>query len=385
MTLRAIANRRQRLGRTGALFVVLPALATMAGALAQEAEKRPAPPQRPTPSAPAPQDERASTTPTDSKGQTTASPASPSADPDLLRVHLTDGTIVSGKFSVSHVAIQTQYGLLQVPLAHVQKISPGLSHRPQLRAQVEGWIEDLGDNNLGTREAAQRALLQQGPGVRRLLAAHAKDPDKERAKRIGDILEELDQIAAEQDEIEETDPWREEDVVGATAFTAAGSIVDEQFEFVTRYGTLRFEVGDIVAVDRPSVRGENVRRSLTLAVSYMGRFLDSRIKLNKGDRIIVEAQGVISPHGSRSYDSTPEGNPRLGQSPQDPSVFGGAVVARVGGGKPMKVGSKATLVAPASGKLELGIAAQTAGIVTRGRAPTGEYKLTVRVVRSRTP
>lgn len=374
MTLRAIANRRTRLGLWRALFVAPLAVAMMAAVLAQEPKEKPAPQENP-----------ASTPAADPKVETTAAEPSPPADPDLLRVHLTDGTIVSGKFSISHLAIQTQYGLLQVPVAHIQRIAPGLSHRPQLRAQVESWVEELGDNNLASRDAAQQALLQQGPGVRRLLLARAKDPDKERAKRIADILEELDQLAAERDELEAADPWSEEDVVAATAFTAAGSIVDERFEFVTRYGTLRFGTADLVAVDRPSVRGENVQRTLSLAVSYLGRFLDSRIKVNKGDRIIVEAQGTISPHGSRSYDSTPEGNPRLGQSRQDPSIFGGALVARVGGGKPMKVGSKATLVAPASGRLELGISEQTAGITTRGRVPTGEYKVTVRVVRSQSP
>src|SRR6185312_9065733 len=127
-----------------------------------------------------------------------AAPAPPSAAPspgaEQIRLHLMDGSLISGKLTVSEIEVETEFGKLTVPVLRIRKLRPGLGSHPQLGRQVQQLIEELGSNQFESREAAQKALLKLGLAVRAELEQRQEDRDNERRTRIKAILAELDEL-----------------------------------------------------------------------------------------------------------------------------------------------------------------------------------------------
>jgi len=317
----------------------------------------------------------------------TSAPATASktpVDPELVQLHLRDGMIVSGKFSVQEISVLTSYGVLQVPITKLRSFTPGLSSTPELSGQIASLVDRLGSDDFAAREEAQKQLLAMGLPIRAVLARHQGGGNVERARRVKAILEKLTELADEGEEGPQ-DELIDGDKVATTVFTMIGDISPKTFQFYSKYGQLSIDLGDIRIAKRAAggpVR-DDVRKTLTVEGTYIAqlRFKNSGIKVVKGDKITVSATGMISRNNSSSYRSGPDGNSsRFGYYLRSPKIYGGTLIARVSGGKVVKVGSRGTFVAKKDGSLQFAIAMRPEYATGNYQFP-GQYNLTIKVTR----
>ena len=317
----------------------------------------------------------------------TSAPAAatkPPVDPELVQLHLRDGMIISGKFSVKEISVLTSYGLLKVPITKLRSFTPGLSSTPDLSGQIAGLVEKLGSDEFVAREEAQKQLLEMGLPIRAVLAQHPGGSNVERDRRVKAILEKLAELADEGDEGPQEE-LIERDKVATTAFTMIGDVSPKTFQFYSKYGPLTINLGDIRIAKRAAggPARDDVRKSLTLDGTYIAqlRFKNSGIRVVKGDKITVSASGRISRNGSSSYVSDPNGNSsRFGYYSRSPKIYGGTLVARIGRGKVVKIGSRKTIVANSDGSLQFAIAMRPE-YATGNYQFQGQYQLTIKVTR----
>ena len=311
--------------------------------------------------------------------------AKPADDAALKQVRLVlhDGSILVGEMKIESIKVDTKFGQLTVPVEQLQGFRPGLANQPERQAKLQALIEQLEDADEKKQAAAKQELTRMGPEIRdQLRAAMANDKSKRNAQ-LDAILTALDS-QAESDEDAEQATLIADDTVDTTDFTIVGKIVPSEFTLTNRWGTLKVKIEDIAQArwgGRQQM--EDQHKSLTLTGEYLAqlKFKSTGIQVNKGDRIIVRADGMISRSGSSSYRSTPAGVSRFGTYQSSPLIYGGTLVARLGGGKVFKVGDKATIVADRDGILRFAIAMRP-DYVGRYQFP-GQYNVKTRVERGR--
>lgn len=321
------------------------------------------------------------------KPQPESAPAVDTADPDLIRLHLMDGSTISGKLSIAEIEVSTPFGKLQVPIRSIRSFTPGLTSHPELARNVDDLIEDLGSSNFPKREAAQKSLLKLGLPVRGELERRADDQDNERRTRIKELLEQLDE-QAESDE--ESDEPRNDarvlirhDQVETADFTIVGQIVPQKFAIASQYGPLSVKLSDIRRGEREPSTGGDIRKSLKMDGTHIvpNNMLASGIKLEKGDRVTVTAEGQITmtPWGNQA-SSNPDGAQNYGWY-QANVIPIGALVGKIGGqGVIFKVGTKSSFVADKAGTFYFGMAMMPD--YANQQFP-GEYRIKLRVQRKK--
>jgi hypothetical protein len=310
-------------------------------------------------------------------------PKVPAADPDALRIHLMDGSLISGKLANKEIVVETQFGNLTVPVLKIHSFTPGLRSHPKVEQNISELIEKLGSPVFGERESAQKALSQMGPAVRLQLERAANDPDTERKSRIKTLLDEFDQIEEDAEEAEGGVPRAliDRDTVETTDFTVVGKIAQESFEIVSRYGALSVKLSDIKRVERETNEKEDLKKVVTVEGAHIIHrgMKDSGVRLEKGDKVTVTADGTIqmTPWGNQAV-SSPDGAPNYGWYVQN-RIAGGALVGRVGAsGSVFKIGSKYSFTADRAGTLQLAVAMQND--FANQQFP-GEYKVRISVKR----
>ncbi len=109
--------------------------------------------------------------------------------------------------------------------------------------------------------------------------------------------------------------------------------------------------------------------SLTASHIWPNGWLDTKLKVRKGQKLQIAAQGTLQfPNWGQAF--TPDGNPRMGNTG---GHAWGTLVAKVGeSGTLFRVGSSYAGKADASGKLYLLVMLQV-----RGQPSTGEYTVKV--------
>lgn len=291
-------------------------------------------------------------------------PAKPEAEktpPGTLRFHLMDGSIITGKLATDTLPIKTEFGNLVVPVTKIVSMAPGLESHPKLDDRIQELIQKLGSPDSKTRDQSQAELISFGKGLIPELQRFADDPDAERKVRIGAIIEEF---------YAQDDPFMGDggpsvslvrlDTIVTAQFTVAGNIQQDTFNIHSKFGKLVVKLEDIKAAERLTSEQPEVRRSVDVMGSNMAdrNYKNTGIRLNRGDRIMISADGQItmSPWGSNQI-STPDGAPNCGN--YQGNIPMGALVGRVGEkGAPFLVGSKKSFVAQKSGTLYLGFAMQ---------------------------
>jgi hypothetical protein len=346
-----------------------------------------APPATATTPAP-PKDEEAK--PDDATQVTTTTPAV-KPDPDMIRLHLGDGSVVGGKLVLDNLTIDTEFGQLSIPVQKVRNFTPGLESNPDLDKQISDLVEALGGADFKARETAQRTLLGMGVPIRaELQRREAGDTNAERVRRIREILTKLNEMAEEVDETADPNArraWVRGDTVETEDFTVVGKIVQQSFTMESKYGTLSVRIGDIKAARRELgiVEEQEIRKKLSVEGQYIAQtqFKDSKIRVQRGDKITISADGkiVMSPWGSASVTG-PEGSSNYGTGSVGGQSFpGGTLVGRIGNsGKVFKVGSKVTHTADGDGMLMFGVVVHNS-YARRGYTFPGNYDLTIKVER----
>jgi len=187
-----------------------------------------------------------------SSAPVTPAPPKPPVDPQLIKLHLQNGSIISGRLAIKQITIETRFGTLTIPIAKIKSITPGLGSNSQLGIKVNDLIEKLGSDMFGQREAAEKELLGYGPPLRDALKRRLGGSNDERQRRLKKLLAALEEIAAEQDDdFAPSEPiWIERDTVETTKFTVYGSISPKSFQVDSKYGLLTVQLGDIRTISR---------------------------------------------------------------------------------------------------------------------------------------
>lgn len=305
------------------------------------------------------------------------------ADPEVLRIHLMDGSQIGGKLATRELEVETAYGKLTIPVTAIVSLTPGLGSHPQVGQNLDELIEKLGSPVFAEREAAQKALAAMGPSIRVKLARAAEDTDTERRSRAKSILEEFDQADEEADNDEQSPAPRliERDTIETVDFTVVGKIVPQEFEIASQYGVLKVKLSDIRRIERETTAKRDTQKTVTVEGTnlVMRNIKDSGVRLERGDKITITADGTITmtPWGNQAL-STPDGAPNYGWFVPN-KISGGTLVGKIGPqGNVFRIGSKHTFTADRAGVLQLAVAMQ--GDPQNQQFP-GEYRVKIRVKR----
>ncbi len=316
-------------------------------------------------------------------GETTEEPAEP-VDPELIKLYLMDGSVISGKLSVKQIDVETQYGQLTVPITELRSFTPGLISHPDLNKQIFDLIDALGSDQFEQREKSQKALVKLGRPVRGELEKRSKDADNERRTRIKAILDEFDEQADSEDEESRASTpaiLLQRDQIETNEFTAVGRITTPTLTVASLYGPLTVKLADVRRGQRDAVRKSDIRKTVTVDSSFFVQqsMKDTKIRLERGDLVSITADGTLTlPPWGNGASCGPDGAGNYGWYIQG-TIPIGALVGVVGNGDGVfKVGSKNTFRAERSGNLRLAIGMQGNHI---GQEFPGRYTVRIRVER----
>jgi len=321
--------------------------------------------------------EKTATSKTD-ESPTPTPKAAPSGE-KILRVHLMEGSVVSGKLSVNSITVDTEFGKLEVPVSRIVSFVPGLDSHPKQREQIRTLILQLGANEKALRDDAEKQLAAMGSSVRQLLEPYRDDKDTERRNRVVKLLEEIDQASDDEETAKQT-PLIDDDTITTTSFTMVGKISPRSFQVQTKFGPLTVNLADIRRAEHESDEKPEIRKTIDVQGNNLVTRspVNSGIKVNKGDRIEIEASGsvVMSPWGSEAV-SGPEGVPNYGQ--YRPGISIGALVMRFGAtGQEELVGRSKKITATKSGVLHFAVAMMPQ-YASSGYQFPGSYKVKIKV------
>ncbi|MFN0017562.1 MAG: hypothetical protein ACKVP0_04830 [Pirellulaceae bacterium] len=309
----------------------------------------------------------------------------PELGPKFIRLHLQDGSVISGDLSVSEVAVETPFGKLTVPISKIRSFTPGLDSNKKAAEGIKALIEKLGGDDYKTREQAHKELAGMGVRIRKELDKHVGSENAELKRHVSEIIKELDDAAEEQSDDDaggaSDSPWIQLDTVVTSDFTVLGKVTPQEFTIDSKYGPLKIVLGDVSRAERESGARESLRKNMSVGGDTLAQrgFKSSGIRVQAGDKITVKAEGsiVMSPWGSNAH-SGPDGMPNYGWYIPN-QIAGGALCAKIGDkAQPFKVGRSLTFTAKTSGTLQfaIGIQNEYAG---EGYQFPGEYKLKVKV------
>jgi hypothetical protein len=331
---------------------------------------------QPEPAAPTPPDAAAD------EATDTARPAAASVDPRMLRLHLMDGSIITGELSVDDIKVQTDFGLLTVPVERIRSFSPGLDSYPQIAAQIAGLIEILGSDDYPAREQAHKDLSRMGVKILRLLEPYRNDANAERKRHVLEVVKELEELMEEESGFDEPaeKPWIHGDTMVTSQFTIVGKIVQDTFQVSSKYGPLTVKLADVRTADRAGGAKQPIQKRLTVEGTHLAQksFKSSGIRVERGDKIEVRADGqiIMTPWGD-GYVSSPDGGEMYGWYANQ--ILAGALVAKIGNsGQVIKIGSRSTFVAKTSGLLQFAIG-MAPDFANEGYSFPGQYNLRIKV------
>jgi hypothetical protein len=304
--------------------------------------------------------------------------------PKHIRLHLLDGSVISGDLSVSEITVETTFGKLVVPVANIRSFTPGLDSYPKKIAELETLVNNLGSDDYKTREQAHKDLSAMGIKIRRELEQHANSENAEIKRHVGEILKELEEQAEEADDDEEgaaEQPWIRQDTVVTSDFTVVGKVMPKDFAIQSKYGPLNVQLADVRMAERDTGAKEPFRKNVTVDGSNIAQrnFRSTGVRVQAGDKIILKAEGsvVMTPWGSNAATG-PDGAQNYGWYVAN-QIPGGALVARIGDkGQIFKVGRQSTFTAKASGVLQLAIGIQPE-YANEGYNYPGQYSVKLRI------
>lgn len=310
----------------------------------------------------------------------------PQLGPKFIRLHLLDGSVISGNLSVAEIEVETSFGKLIVPIDKIRSLTPGLDSYPKVLEEIDTHIQNLSSDDYKTREQAHKDLAAMGGKIQKELERFANDENAEIKRHVGEILKELEAQAEEAENLDDEEaavdqPWIRHDTVVTTDFTVVGKVSPKQFEIASKYGPLTVALADVSRGERDSGARESFRKNVTVAGQNIAQrsFKTSGVRVQAGDKITVRADGnvVMTPWGSNAATG-PDGAPNYGwYTPND--IPGGALVARIGDkGQIFKVGRQATFTAKSSGVLQFAIGIQPE-YANEGYQYPGEYKVKLKV------
>lgn len=136
------------------------------------------------------------------------------------------------------------------------------------------------------------------------------------------------------------------------------SVVSRKRDASSRDGDRGWRDGDDRRDGAPGSRwGDRDGRWRQVTVSATERWVDTGIDVRSGERVQFDASGTIYLRGDGDLQATPagaRGGERSRRSPM-PDVLAGALIGRVGNGRPFGIGDQTRVDMPASGRLFLAV------------------------------
>lgn len=305
------------------------------------------------------------------------------AGPREVRLRLWDGTIVTGDLGRDSLHVRTRFGLLEVPVADIVVLTPGLRSLPELRQKLDGWIEQLGDRDFQVRQQSMQNLLAVGPRILEYLGSVGDGGSAERKKNLLALTEQLQELQDDSEngiEVGTPPPLGMEDSLATAEFVIVGEIEEQEFEVTTRFGVLAVRLGDIEQADRTwMLQASTVRRTVEIGARdfFQTSPQETGVRVHRGDRIQIRASGNVSWVSWGNIASSPEGINNQGQWE---SMNCGMLAARIGKSGPyIPVGSEETFVAEQDGEILLGVAMNDNLANQQGYEWTGSYKARITV------
>ncbi len=304
--------------------------------------------------------------------------------PKHIRLHLFDGSVISGDLSVSEITVDTSFGKLVVPIDKIRSFTPGLDSNPKQVQEFQALIDNLGSDDYKTREQAHKDLAALGMKIRKELEQHINSENAEIKRHVTEIIKELEAAAEEagdDDEATAVQPWIRLDTVVTTDFTVVGKVSPPEFTIQSKYGPLNVKLADVKTAAREVAARESLRKTVTVEGANLAQrtFKTSGIRVEAGDKVTVRADGniVMSPWGSNAATG-PDGAPNYGWYVPN-QIPGGALVARIGDkGTIFKVGRQSTFVAKNAGVLQFAIGIQ-AEYANEGYQYPGQYSVKLKI------
>jgi hypothetical protein len=304
--------------------------------------------------------------------------------PKHIRLHLLDGSVISGDLSVSEISVETDFGKLVVPIDRIRSFTPGLDSNTRLSQQIETLLKNLGSDDYQTREQAHKDLAAMGRKAHKELQRFAGDENAEVKRHVGEILKETEEQAEERADDEEApveQPWIRLDTVVTIYFTVLGRVSPKEFKIESKYGPLTIQLADVKRGEREIAVREIFRKTIAIDASNLAQrsFKSSGLKVQAGDKVSLTADGsiVMSPWGNAA-SSGPAGAPNYGWYIPN-QIPGGALIARIGDkGTVFMVGRQSTFVAKRTGVLQLAIGMQ-AEYANEGYAYPGQYTVKLKI------
>lgn len=304
--------------------------------------------------------------------------------PKHIRLHLLDGSIITGDLSVSEITVDTAFGKLVVPVANIRSFAPGLDSYPKQIAELETLVNNLGSDDYKTREQSHKDLSAMGVKIQKELDRFANSENAEIKRHVGEILKEIEEQAEEAADDEETpaeQPWIRLDTIVTSDFTVVGKVSPKEFAIQSKYGPLNVQLADVRMAERETGVKESFRKNVVVDGANIAQrnFKSTGIRVQAGDKIVLKAEGsvVMSPWGSNAATG-PDGGSNYGWYVPN-QIPGGALVARIGEkGQIFKVGRQSTFTAKTSGVLQLAIGIQPE-YANEGYNYPGQYSVKLRI------
>lgn len=298
----------------------------------------------------------------------------PAPPPGAVTLHLRDGALVRGRVSISTVEVETDYGVLVVPVADLIEVRLAQRLPAQLSEEVEAALARLGSEDFDEREAAQAELGALGRKAAPILRAALGHEDDEVRSRVQDLLASIDNsepppVAGDSDEELAREPARgREDEVLAKRFSFRGRLRLGALGLETPYGKLEVELAEVAAASFGAGGATTQVETVPATAMAPNLWHTTRVTLGRGDTLKIKGSGQMQvpnynlttgPDGTRRYSgSTLGGFPML------------SLVGKIGKtGKPFLIGLEYRGKASREGRLHLGVVP-----FRRNSAATGSYK-----------
>ncbi len=296
------------------------------------------------------------------------SPKKPPA-PSMFR--LRDGTRLAGTPELKTLNVKTAYGKLLIPIADVLRLRFAALEDKSLSARIAEQVKELSSEEFDRREEAMAALREIGEPALQLLRKAVESDDEEVKSRAEKLISEIEETMDEAESEESLlgiIPGDEDEVV-TLKFTVRGRVEEEKLALQTRYGSLTLGRDDIVSI----VFQEGPDTKLTFSVpggtfAAANKWVDTKLVITQGQRLHITASGQLNLE-NYGQATGPEGTTNIGgnQLETHPS---GALVGKIGNGKPFLIGAEYESDANSSGTLRLGVSLNNGEV-------SGQYQVEV--------
>jgi hypothetical protein len=286
-----------------------------------------------------------------------------------------DGSAIRMALLQDQIEVRTKYGLLTIPLTDVRAIEFGLRVPPDTARRLEAAAAGLASEEFPQREKASAELLAlkelAWPTVKTLL----KNPDKEVARRAGEIHEKmLAQLTEDQRSL------RPYDVIRTDDFEVRGTIQGSALKARSPYfGDIQVQYASLRQYRR--LTGTDLEREVVIDAAKHGvagkAWLDTTFEFDGDTAVRIEANGEVdlNPQGGNGqFKVGPSGTQQWGVNGGE-RFMPGALVGRIGEkGREFLIGEHFEGKPTERGKLYLRVA-----IGPWGNLSVGEYKVKINV------